>query len=74
MCSVVCCGCAPMPTSAVTLKTGGERIDAYQLAKDAARTKGIHPSDSSIALTLHRPLYPPGRIIHIVRHHPSSSE
>lgn len=73
MCSVVCCGCAPMPTSAATLSSGGERIDAYQLAKDAARS-GVHPSDSTIALTLHRPLYPPGRIIHIVRHHASRSE
>ncbi|UYV66257.1 PARVA [Cordylochernes scorpioides] len=29
-----------------------------------------HPSDASIALTVHQPLYPPGRIIHIVRSHP----
>ncbi|XP_046382989.1 diacylglycerol lipase-alpha-like isoform X2 [Ischnura elegans] len=33
-----------------------------------------HPTDSSIALTVHQPLYPPGRIIHIVRHHPSKGE
>lgn len=39
-----------------------------------ARKASTHPNDSSIALTLHNPLYPPGRIIHIVRHHPSPEE
>ncbi|KAG1699836.1 Sn1-specific diacylglycerol lipase alpha [Nymphon striatum] len=34
------------------------------------RDASTHPSDSSIALTVHQPLYPPGRIIHIVRNHP----
>ncbi|KAG8226388.1 hypothetical protein J437_LFUL011925 [Ladona fulva] len=33
-----------------------------------------HPTDSSIALTVHQPLYPPGQIIHIVRHHPKKGE
>ena len=30
----------------------------------------VHPLDSSINLSVHQPLYPPGNIIHIVRHHP----
>ena len=34
----------------------------------------IHPLDSSINLTCHQPLYPPGRIIHIVRHHPNKQQ
>ena len=34
----------------------------------------LHPSDSQIALTTHAPLYPPGRIIHIVRNHPRGSK
>lgn len=42
--------------------------------KNTARTTSAHPTDSSIALTLHQPLYPPGRIIHIVRHHPKREE
>ena len=29
-----------------------------------------HPTDSQIALTSHAPLYPPGKIIHVVRSHP----
>ncbi|XP_015785894.1 sn1-specific diacylglycerol lipase alpha isoform X2 [Tetranychus urticae] len=33
-----------------------------------------HPDDSSIALTVHQPLYPPGKIIHIVRNHPKKKE
>lgn len=36
----------------------------------AARDVTSHPSDATIALTAHQPLYPPGRIIHIVRNHP----
>ncbi|KAG8201460.1 hypothetical protein JTE90_024329 [Oedothorax gibbosus] len=38
------------------------------------RDAATHPSDSSIALTVHQPLYPPGRIIHIVRNHPKKEE
>lgn len=42
--------------------------------RGTARSTSAHPTDSSIALTLHQPLYPPGRIIHIVRHHPKPDE
>ncbi|XP_067000117.1 diacylglycerol lipase-alpha [Anabrus simplex] len=71
-CSVICCGCAPVPTSAVELQASS-MVD-YQREKDAAREVTMHPSDSSIALTVHQPLYPPGKIIHIVRHHPTKGE
>lgn len=30
----------------------------------------LHPSDLSIALSASTPLYPPGRIIHVVHNHP----
>lgn len=33
-----------------------------------------HPNDDSISLTVHQPLYPPGKIIHVVRNHPKKSE
>uniref|UniRef100_A0A0C9RC53 Diacylglycerol lipase-alpha n=1 Tax=Fopius arisanus TaxID=64838 RepID=A0A0C9RC53_9HYME len=72
-CSVICCGCGSTPTSAANLEAGG-CIAEYQRDKDQARAQGIVPSDSSIALTLHTPLYPPGRIIHVVRHHQSKGE
>lgn len=42
--------------------------------RGTARSTSTHPADSTIALTLHQPLYPPGRIIHIVRHHPKADE
>ncbi|XP_063219967.1 diacylglycerol lipase-alpha isoform X2 [Bacillus rossius redtenbacheri] len=74
MCSVVCCGCAPTPTSAVELRSDGNNITQYQEEKEATRVGPTHTSDSSIALTVHQPLYPPGRIIHIVRHHPNNKE
>lgn len=74
VCSVVCCGCAPMPTSAVELSADDSNMMEYQKEKDIAREVAYHPSDSSIALTVHQPLYPPGRIIHVVRHHPKKGE
>lgn len=72
-CSVMCCGCGSTPTSAANMEAGG-CISEYQRDKDLARSQAIIPMDSSIALTLHRPLYPPGRIIHVVRHHPNKGE
>ncbi|TMW40760.1 hypothetical protein DOY81_014160 [Sarcophaga bullata] len=42
--------------------------------RDSARSASTHPADSTIALTIHQPLYPPGRIIHIIRHHPKADE
>ncbi|XP_029179132.1 sn1-specific diacylglycerol lipase alpha isoform X6 [Nylanderia fulva] len=72
-CSVMCCGCGSTPTSAANMEAGG-CISEYQRDKDRARAQTVVPSDSSIALTLHRPLYPPGRIIHVVRHHPNKGE
>ncbi|KAJ9591943.1 hypothetical protein L9F63_001545, partial [Diploptera punctata] len=74
VCSVVCCGCASLPTSAAELKAEESQMVEYLKAKGVAREVAVHPSDSSIALTLHQPLYPPGRIIHIVRHHPTKGE
>ncbi|XP_076247442.1 inactivation no afterpotential E isoform X4 [Calliopsis andreniformis] len=72
-CSVMCCGCGSTPTSAANLEAGG-CISEYQRDKDLARSQTVLPSDTSITLTLHRPLYPPGRIIHVVRHHPNKGE
>ena len=72
-CSVMCCGCGSIPTSAANLEAGG-CISEYQREKDLARSEAVIPTDTSIALTLHRPLYPPGRIIHVVRHHPNKGE
>lgn len=63
-----------MPTSAVELKADLASMQEYQKEKDTARAMAVHPSDSSIALTLHQPLYPPGTIIHVVRHHPTKTE
>ena len=33
----------------------------------------IHPLDSTIHLSVHQKLLPPGRIIHIVRHYPRNT-
>ncbi len=47
-----------------------EDIDIQNKDKELS----AHPNDDSIALTVHPPLYPPGRIIHLVRNHPKKSE
>ncbi|KAF7279477.1 hypothetical protein GWI33_007192 [Rhynchophorus ferrugineus] len=72
-CSIICCGCS-QPTSAVEMSTGESEVSEYMRSKHNARSMGIHPSDSTIALTSHQPLYPPGRIIHVVRHHPTTGQ
>ncbi|KAJ8917361.1 hypothetical protein NQ315_002383 [Exocentrus adspersus] len=72
-CSVMCCGCS-QPTSAMELSSGERDVSEYMRSKENARHMGIHPSDSTIALTSHQPLFPPGRIVHIVRHHPTSGQ
>ena len=69
----MCCGCGSIPTSAANLEAGG-CISEYQQDKDQARSQTVISSDSNIALTLHRPLYPPGKIIHVVRRHPKKNE
>ncbi|XP_077289187.1 diacylglycerol lipase-alpha-like [Arctopsyche grandis] len=69
VCSAVCC-CNRQPRSAVALSASGATgLAKYQQAKDVARSGVIHP-ESGGTLTLHRPLLPPGRILHLVRHHP----
>ncbi|XP_065081564.1 diacylglycerol lipase-alpha isoform X2 [Ochlerotatus camptorhynchus] len=73
-CSVICCCCGPEPTSVTMMSTKEEHVIRYEQDRTSARQSTVHPNDNSIALTLHHPLYPPGRIIHIVRHHPSQDE
>ncbi|XP_053682831.1 uncharacterized protein LOC128733182 [Sabethes cyaneus] len=73
-CSVICCCCGPEPTSVTEMSSKVENVRRYEQDRNSARQSTVHPNDNSIALTLHHPLYPPGRIIHIVRHHPSQEE
>ncbi|XP_050302492.1 diacylglycerol lipase-alpha isoform X2 [Anthonomus grandis grandis] len=72
-CSIICCGCSE-PTSAVEMSSQKTEVSEYMRTKKDARCTGLHPSDSTIALTSHQPLYPPGRIIHVVRDHPKKGQ
>ncbi|XP_031627967.1 sn1-specific diacylglycerol lipase alpha isoform X2 [Contarinia nasturtii] len=72
-CSMICC-CNILPTSVLEMSSHDAHVNNYEQERYTARKASTHPNDSSIALTLHNPLYPPGRIIHIVRHHPSPEE
>ncbi|KAL3270811.1 hypothetical protein HHI36_021333 [Cryptolaemus montrouzieri] len=72
-CSIICCGCM-QPTSVMEMSEQDTIVSEYSMCKKRARKESLHPSDSSIALTSHHPLYPPGRIIHVVRHHPTKGE
>ena len=40
------------------------------LEGELERNVRIHPIDSGIGLSAHKPLFLPGKIIHIVRSHP----
>ena len=53
-----------------------DAIDEQTIIEVDAEDKKIasHPMDDSIALTVHKSLYPPGRIIHIVRNHLNKEE
>ncbi|CAG0905676.1 unnamed protein product [Darwinula stevensoni] len=42
--------------------------------REKIRANTHAPRDSTIVLTTHQTLYPPGRIIHIVRRHPTDEE
>ncbi|KAL5010448.1 hypothetical protein ScPMuIL_012753 [Solemya velum] len=55
----LCCG----PESADTSTICNIRLENE-------RDVTAHPSDAGIGLSAHRPLHPPGKIIHIVRSHP----
>lgn len=45
-----------------------EEVEVTTLASTRLWT---HPSDLTIALSASTPLYPPGRIIHVVHNHPA---
>ena len=71
--SMVCC-------------TGGreewtaEEVEAQLSPKNSAKNQNfpdeinIHPWDSTVNLSVHQPLYPPGKIIHLVRYYPQGME
>ena len=56
----ICCG------SSETNKMNLEEIRSELEKRDI----NAHPSDSDITLSAHTPLFPPGKIIHVVRNHP----
>ncbi|XP_078331862.1 diacylglycerol lipase-alpha-like isoform X4 [Crassostrea virginica] len=56
----VCCGNAE-----------ARKMNMDEVRVEMERDIRAHPSDDDIALSAHTPLYPPGKIIHIVRSHPS---
>ncbi|XP_056017088.1 diacylglycerol lipase-alpha-like isoform X3 [Ostrea edulis] len=56
----VCCG-----------NSEARKMNLDEVRIEMERDIRAHPSDDGIALSAHTPLYPPGKIIHIVRSHPS---
>ncbi|XP_021355357.1 sn1-specific diacylglycerol lipase alpha-like isoform X2 [Mizuhopecten yessoensis] len=47
-----------------------EKLTLDDIQMEVERDNTAHPLDSQIGLSTHRPLYPPGKIIHVVRSHP----
>lgn len=62
-----------LPTSAAELKADDAMQNEYQAEKHKARDV-FRSQTSNVALTSHQPLFPPGRIIHVVRHHTTRDE
>lgn len=73
-CNMICCCCGAEPASVVKMSEQDSYVNAYNDKKEQSRHSTVHPNDKSIALSLHHPLYPPGRIVHIVRHHTTQNE
>lgn len=48
-----------------------ELPEEVEVATLASTRLWTHPSDLTIALSASTPLYPPGRIIHVVHNHPA---
>ena len=57
-----------------------EEVEAQLSPKNSAKNQNfpdeinIHPWDSTVNLSVHQPLYPPGIIIHLVRYYPQGME
>lgn len=47
--------------------------EMFQLLASREKALSDNPQDESVCLTVHQPLYPPGRVIHIVRSHPDKT-
>lgn len=68
--SMMCC----CPDEKVVSEDSTVMIETQKLMKQEKESRSFtHPTDSQIALTTHTPLYPPGKIIHIVRNHPKTT-
>ncbi|KAF7988219.1 hypothetical protein HCN44_007713 [Aphidius gifuensis] len=71
ICSVMCCGCNSKPTAITKLENGGCIVE-YHKNKNQARL--LVPIDTVIIKPRHLPLYPPGKIIHVVRKYPNDQD
>lgn len=63
---LLCCCC---PNSVNSVDVDVESVSDVELSTNE-KDLTSNPNDESVAMTVHQPLYPPGKIIHIVRNHP----
>jgi len=67
--------CRKDDSSSADEMTSHRTVEMDDLMKQEKESRYfLHPGDSQIALSTHIPLYPPGRIIHVVRSHPKKSK
>lgn len=69
MAGVKCCRCFgksefATPNDRNSSPAGGNENSSASFNEDL-----LGPNDSIVSMMMHRPLYPPGRIMHVVRHH-----
>lgn len=75
-----CCKCfgktefSSNDVNSSTGDTGGGNENSSTSQRSLPDNDLLSPNDSMVSMTMHQPLYPPGRIMHVVRHHPKKDE
>ncbi|XP_059079091.1 diacylglycerol lipase-alpha-like isoform X2 [Tigriopus californicus] len=79
--SLMCCGKQKTnyfdsPTHCWTQDEIEEQLNSPKgsKCKSSPEAINIHPWDSTINLSVHMPFFPPGKIIHLVRHYPKAEK
>lgn len=74
--SLLCCGASSRKewteaeVDAQLSPKKAKKQAASQTEGSSSPDINIHPWDSTVNLSVHQPLYPPGRIVHVVRYYP----
>lgn len=77
MSGMACCCCVKQEFAMPQRLSSAPSIQSEEFMRTRRSLKDLREvtfNENAIAMTVHPPLYPPGRIMHIVRHHPTKDE